>query len=99
MKEGTVKIDLCVVWKYDLFPGFLCGRATEMDRDGKVYVSDYQSTFIPMLLLPPDQYAHLKSQLADLVKIKTNKENEVKKEIQGLMRSSLPNIVVETFKL
>jgi hypothetical protein len=97
--QGTIDIDLTAVWKYSSFPGFLVGKATEMTRDGRVYVPAYQSNFKPILLLPPDQYDHINSQLKKLEDIRNKKEKEIKQEIAALLHSSIPKAIVEAFKL
>lgn len=98
MMKDSVKIDLCAVWKHDSFPGFLMGMATELNRDGLVHVPTYQGNFRPLILLPPDQFKQLNSQIEQLRNIEKNKLAQVKKGMKILVESSFPAYVTSCLK-
>lgn len=97
-KNESVEINLCAVWEYDGFPGFLVGLATELNRNGTVYVPTYQGSVKPLILLPPDQARHLDIQVKRLVDIEKEKLAEVEDYMKGLRNDSLPACLMALLK-
>jgi hypothetical protein len=55
------------VWKYDLFPFFLCGPVKEIRSGGRVTVEGYDGMlFVPVKILPEDEGREMKKELKDL---------------------------------
>lgn len=55
------------VWKYDLFPHYLCGWVSEWLEEGRVMVQGYDSySFKPKLLLWGKQASAFKRELDDM---------------------------------
>ncbi|RLB94677.1 MAG: hypothetical protein DRH26_00550 [Deltaproteobacteria bacterium] len=92
--------EMMAVWRYDEFPGFLCGRITGMDKFGNVETVEFgaKKFFKPILLLPISEYAHIKEQLELLRKIYIDKQEEIAVELDALCADGLPKNLVDALR-
>jgi hypothetical protein len=75
-------------WKYDRYPGILCGTITEVLDNGLAKIKEYgNGCFRPILVLPKEAGLKLKEELEILEKDHLKRLKEVQKESSNKINS------------
>ncbi len=66
-------------WRDSSFPYILGGTATEIEKDGMVYIEEFQERFKPVIILPLEQGKEIDKKLEQL----TNEYHEAQKKLHN----------------
>lgn len=91
LSDRQIVQGLMAFWEYSSFPYLCWGEIEYIRSDGMVYVSSYQGTFRPLLILPMKDGEALAMKIKKVVK----DENEARKthhiEFAGKLQNVLPD--------